>query len=1444
MASTGQAVYWRSYNRVIDGKPETFLESVDRYVEGLRKLGLSEEACLNLHNQICNLKAFPSGRWMWVGGTPWLEKPANFIGSYNCVSRQIKTTKDLVSLADMAMMGAGTGADLSLIGTADPDQYCEEDYSIFRAVMRPLNVTTRGKPGTSEYREDDTVFCVVENTLTITVGDSRQGWVLAWWLLIEAAYGSHFPFNPGEPINVVIDLSNIRAQGERLKGFGGVANPVALAESFERMGAVLSGAVGRRLNTLEVTLLIDWSAMAIVAGNIRRCLPEHTLVHTDNSLVPIQDIKVGDLVQTPIGDRKVTAVFDQGEQLVYELLTNGPTIEATENHKMAVLSDSFGGHVWKTVSELEPEDQLIYLKLVPFGVSPITLGELTCYPVNFRGLGQTRIVKTYDIEVEEAHCFFANGYLTHNSAGMRQAAFGDPDFTGAKNNLWVQDDKGEWSVDPLRSALSMANHTMILKQEPIPEQITEMVKSQYASGEGAIQNAVVALWRANGPDLSHIWEKETTYRRKRLFRNWVKNLFFEAFYNGKLKEFLVENLLEEEIEAQINHRVNRWGLNPCFAAGTMVMTRDGSFPIETLVGKSVEVWDGSSWQPTEFKVTGENQPVNKLTLYSGEEIYATPYHTFILENGDRVEMKDLKQCDILFKAYERSADITTPIVLSVEFDHVADKVYCCTVESNHTFLLSNGLLVGQCGEIVGHNFACVAADTILVHKDGLGTIKELADNGQPIQIWNGEEWSEVTPIQTGSNRELFRVTLSDGTYLDVTANHKWVVNDRFRKNYQTVETKDLMAVSNYQIHTKPFTVEYDDDSAENLDYWYTLGFAFGDGSLDTKRNTICFQAYGSKRDVELASRYVNTYTNHLGTPYDYSEWKDDLGLFAKLRSLEQQNRDGLDWKPGLIEIFDKISSQSKPQILHFLAGWLDTDGCNTQSGGARLYLSGYFKAYLAKLLLMKCGIKSSLCLMAEKGAVTNMGQRMENVYYLSITRLGQLPCQRIDVSRSIEGKCKGKWQIIKSVKKLPGLHDTYCFDEPLLHQGVFGATLTKQCNLSEVHLNKHDPYDFQDQYQSFNTMGQSVATLLAHKFDDPVMQESREFDPIVGVSFTGLFDFFVNVFGRPWLEWWKDGRPEYASKESYSQFWLTELITNVSPLFDILPEDLDTDLILSEWEWLKENLYEYLETQHAFISNLLRTVESAYLTYWKYAARDGVNAHCYAKGFKCPNRYTTVQPSGSKSLLTGASPGWHPPKYSTYIRRITFGKDHPVALALMDYGFSVIPGQDSKDEYGNLLAPDQIHDPRCLSWLVEFPCRTPWAEANPDIDPFDFSALAQMDFYMQVQKYYATHTTSATIELTEEEIEPLAAMIYGLIYEREDYNSVAMLARSNAPFPRLPFERVSLEDYDRMVAEVAARRVSDDFTELMFRHHQGEESEPEAACSSGACEVRFNSAKS
>lgn len=85
------------------------------------------------------------------------------------------------------------------------------------------------------------------------------------------------------------------------------------------------------------------------------------------------------------------------------------------------------------------------------------------------------------------------------------------------------------------------------------------------------------------------------------------------------------------------------GTNPCFAPGTLIHTTDGTFPIEQLVGKTVTVWDGNQHVTIDnFRVTGENADVLKLTLQDGSEIKATPYHTFFLEGGGKVEMKDLE----------------------------------------------------------------------------------------------------------------------------------------------------------------------------------------------------------------------------------------------------------------------------------------------------------------------------------------------------------------------------------------------------------------------------------------------------------------------------------------------------------------------------------------------------------------------------------------------------------------------------------------------------------------------------------------------------------------------------------------------------------------------------------------------------------------------------------
>ncbi|MEG4851472.1 ribonucleoside-triphosphate reductase, adenosylcobalamin-dependent [Microcoleus sp. B5-D4] len=1067
-APAANPVFFRTYSRRTETGRETWEEVCDRTVKGLQKLGnLTPEETQLLHRMQNQLKTLASGRWLWVGGSKWIEQPENFSGAYNCSSTNILDWRSFGLLMDLAMMGCGTGAVLE-------PQYINQ----LPPIRNRLTLTMQGEIGSTpaQSRRQETEVKIAEKTATIYVGDSRQGWVQSYQNLLELSTDERFA---GE-VQVFIDLSDVRPVGEPLKGFGGVANPVKLPDLYQRCAAILNKALGRQLNSVECCVLIDEAAVTIVAGNIRR------------------------------------------------------------------------------------------------------------------------------------------------SAGIRQFSFDDELGANAKNNLWQQDESGNWRIDPERDALRMANHTRVFHTKPTLEECIDAVRKQYYSGEGAIQWAGEAVARSNVDLLS---------------TPSLKLEFLKAYDEGKAKEWLQErhpNMTAGELE----HRLVRMGLNPC-------------------------------------------------------------------------------------------------------------------------------------GEIIGSNFHCVSGDTLLITRDGLHKIKDVV--GNEIEIWNGKRWSSVTPFQTasdtnGGRRKLYRVKFADGTYLDATEYHRFFVKDRFGKVYQEVQTKDLMDTSRYSIHTEPFTIQYEDGLNIDSSYAYTLGVAVGDGTTDQNDNAKV-RLYEQKMALSVAGNKSPERS------YDY------LPAFTDVTNLSFSGEllKSLKVNPEALNV---IASWNRQAILHFIAGLADTDGSNTHSNGIRIYISDRDRAFRVQLLLTKCGIRSSLNLCAHQGSITNYGVRSRDLYYLQITDCGEIPCQRLDVSKGTHAKHKGKWQVVRSVEELPGLHDTYCFNEPEFHKGVFGNTLTGNCNLAEVHLNQIDPYNFKEQEEAFKAAALSVAVLLNHTFLEPRYQYSRELDPIVGVSFTGLFDFFVHAFGVEWLRWWVEGRPQTPQGIAFKQR------------------------------------------------------EEEYLSGWREIVDRVVWDYCDRHSLKRPNRCTTVQPSGTKSLLTGASPGWHPPKAQRFIRRITFGKNDPVALACIDYGYNVIPSQSDKDENGNLL--NNPFDERCTEWLVEIPVAVSWADlpGADEIDINKFSAAAQMDFYMQVQKFYVRHNTSATIELRENEVESLGTRIYEAIRDDEGYISAALLARFDAleTFPRLPFEPVTKEIYTKMVEETLARREIDVFHAALSRYDLGEmmDSGP-AGCDSDKC---------
>lgn len=113
-------------------------------------------------------------------------------------------------------------------------------------------------------------------------------------------------------------------------------------------------------------------------------------------------------------------------------------------------------------------------------------------------------------------------------------------------------------------------------------------------------------------------------------------------------------------------RIN--GSNLCVRGDTFLLTRKGYFPIESLEGQEVEVWNGECWSATTVRKTGENQALLEVVLDNGSVLHTTPYHKFYDDKGREVRAEDLKEGDRLLK-------FEMPVVLDLKGEW--DNAYAC-----------------------------------------------------------------------------------------------------------------------------------------------------------------------------------------------------------------------------------------------------------------------------------------------------------------------------------------------------------------------------------------------------------------------------------------------------------------------------------------------------------------------------------------------------------------------------------------------------------------------------------------------------------------------------------------------------------------------------------------------------------------------------------------------
>ncbi|MEM9978663.1 MAG: ribonucleoside-triphosphate reductase, adenosylcobalamin-dependent, partial [Cyanobacteria bacterium P01_D01_bin.2] len=167
-APAAYPVFYRTYSRRLDdGQRESWYDVCDRTLTGLVELGkLTNDEKTLVQRMQRELKALPSGRWLWVGGTEWSKQPKNFSGAYNCTSTNVVDWRAFGLMMDLAMMGCGTGAILE-------PKYIDQ----LPIIRNRLSVTMVGAVGATpaDRRLEETDVTVDGNRVEIRVGDSRNG---------------------------------------------------------------------------------------------------------------------------------------------------------------------------------------------------------------------------------------------------------------------------------------------------------------------------------------------------------------------------------------------------------------------------------------------------------------------------------------------------------------------------------------------------------------------------------------------------------------------------------------------------------------------------------------------------------------------------------------------------------------------------------------------------------------------------------------------------------------------------------------------------------------------------------------------------------------------------------------------------------------------------------------------------------------------------------------------------------------------------------------------------------------------------------------------------------------------------------------------------------------------------------------------------------------------
>jgi len=200
-------------------------------------------------------------------------------------------------------------------------------------------------------------------------------------------------------------------------------------------------------------------------------------------------------------------------------------------------------------------------------------------------------------------------------------------------------------------------------------------------------------------------------------------------------------------------------------------------------------------------------------------------------------------------------------------------------------------------------------------------------------------------------------------------------------------------------------------------------------------------------------------------------------------------------------------------------------------------------------------------------------------------------------------------------------------------------------------------------------------------------------------------------------------------------------------------------------------------------------------------------------------RLTVIQPSGTKSLLSGSTPGGHPGYARHHIRRVRFNHNETIVdfLRKMNVPLEYEVGFDGKVNHKIIIG----------SFPAEFSESTLIKDDN-------FSAIDQLNLVKDLQTVWADQAVSVTVYYKKEELPQIKEWLK--THYESSIKSISFLLHSDHGFKQAPYEKISKEEYDKMVKSI--KPVAEVLKTYSMVGNTSESVAESIECSTGACPVR------